>query len=401
MKKISLALMALFLFLSSGYAQDPFFHGSWKEVLKEAEEQNKLIFVDLYFEGCMPCDKMAKEVFPHPEVSKILEADFISFKSDVFKEEDGALLSRKFAAKGFPSFIFLNHEGKVIETATGYLNVKGLADTLKEMIDRAAKEDFTAFSPSLELDYPTFYSEFFISQNRKLNREEIKQYMDSQTDWSQEVPFMVLSTFARGGEYDQYYWTHGEALVDKFGYGLVSKRMYEIAQSQIKQFGAAKQIKRAQGTIGIIKDFLNEKDANRFTPFLLDRYYKEDPQHLWYLQEYRKLNIDNADQVFNVISGVLQHLPKDEETLKLLKDWYEEKVMSAQPDADQLYNYALILALMDEEGGAKSELEKIQIEENNTDLTTKDVELLAEVISSGNTEGYQPKQLVKAIPLLQ
>ncbi|MBD8487756.1 thioredoxin family protein [Echinicola sp. CAU 1574] len=401
MKRFSLTLMALILVIFSGYAQDPFFQGSWKEVLDEAKEQKKLIFVDLYFEGCMPCEKMAKEVFPHPEVSKLLESDFISFKSDVFKEEDGALLSRKFGATGFPSFVFLNHEGKVLDVASGYLNVNGMVSALKEMMVKAEEGDFTAFDPSLDLDYPAFYSEFFISQNRKLDGEEIKQYMASQTDWNQEVPFMVLSTFARGGQYDQYYWTNAESLGEQYGYGIVSKRMFGIATSQINQFAAAKQIKRAQGTINIIKDFMNEKDVNRFTPFLLNRYYKEDPQHLWYLQEYRKLDIDSRDQVFNVISGVLQHLPEDEATLNAMKEWYEESVLTEQPDAEQLYNYSLILALMDKASGAQSELDKIQLKDNDSNLTAQDVELLSKAIASGSMAGYQPKELIKEIPVLQ
>lgn len=102
MKRLSLLMLSVFLIASSAYTQEQFFHGSWNEALKEAEKQKKLIFVDLYFEGCMPCDKMAKEVFPSAAVAKELNENFIAFKSDVFKEQDGALLSRKYAAMGFP-----------------------------------------------------------------------------------------------------------------------------------------------------------------------------------------------------------------------------------------------------------------------------------------------------------
>ena len=40
-----------------------FSHGTWKEVLAKAKQEDKLVFIDVYTSWCGPCKKMAAKVF--------------------------------------------------------------------------------------------------------------------------------------------------------------------------------------------------------------------------------------------------------------------------------------------------------------------------------------------------
>jgi thioredoxin-related protein len=92
--KIKLFLVSIgLLFTAIVDAQTIFTSGSWEEIKAKAQQENKLIFVDLYFQGCMPCAEMDKRVFPDSTVSDVLNSHFVNFKTDVFKEDIGAQLS--------------------------------------------------------------------------------------------------------------------------------------------------------------------------------------------------------------------------------------------------------------------------------------------------------------------
>ncbi|QEH41205.1 thioredoxin family protein [Chitinophaga sp. XS-30] len=121
MKKL-LCLTVIFLFagITAGTAQGILFEqGSWKEVLAKAKAQKKLIFVDVFTSWCGPCRKMAAEVFPLPEVGEKFNGDFVNYKIDAEKGE-GVGIAKTYGVKAFPTYLFVNGDGKLVYRATGY-----------------------------------------------------------------------------------------------------------------------------------------------------------------------------------------------------------------------------------------------------------------------------------------
>lgn len=121
MKKL-LCLTVIFLFagITAGKAQGILFEqGSWKEVLAKAKAQNKLVFVDVFTSWCGPCRKMAAEVFPLPEVGEKFNGDFVNYKIDAEKGE-GVEIAKTYGVKAFPTYLFVNGDGKLVYRATGY-----------------------------------------------------------------------------------------------------------------------------------------------------------------------------------------------------------------------------------------------------------------------------------------
>jgi len=68
--KISKTLVGFILLLSSLIANAQqsegisFVEDNWNDVLQKANKENKPIFIDCYTSWCVPCKKLALEVFP-------------------------------------------------------------------------------------------------------------------------------------------------------------------------------------------------------------------------------------------------------------------------------------------------------------------------------------------------
>lgn len=105
---------------------------AWKEVLKQAQEQNKLIFVDCYTVWCGPCKALAKEIFPQKIVGDFFNSHFISVKYDMEKG-DGKMLRKQYKEyiPGFPSLLLMNAEGEVVQQMVGYHSAEELIAGMK------------------------------------------------------------------------------------------------------------------------------------------------------------------------------------------------------------------------------------------------------------------------------
>jgi thiol-disulfide isomerase/thioredoxin len=127
MKKIILSVLLLLAHQFS-QAQDAgieFFHGTFKEALEKAQKEDKLVFVDAYAEWCGPCKKMAATTFKDEKVGKYFNEHFINLKIDMEKGE-GPSLTDKFNVSAYPTLLFLNGKGDIVNRSVGSLNADQL-----------------------------------------------------------------------------------------------------------------------------------------------------------------------------------------------------------------------------------------------------------------------------------
>ena len=165
MKKIVLSIVGILLCATMGFAQGVKFEtGTWSDMLAKAKAENKLIFVDVYTQWCGPCKKVAKEVFPQKEVGDTYNNKFINYQIDA-ESEEGKKFVEKYPIGGYPSFFFIDGEGKVrhkflgARDMQGFIQEAGMVETYAQYggIDRmmAAIQDGTATREML-YDYYRF-----------------------------------------------------------------------------------------------------------------------------------------------------------------------------------------------------------------------------------------------------
>lgn len=159
MLKNSIFLVAIVIFASGSMMSQgiEFFHGTWKEALAKAKDEDKLVFVDAYAKWCGPCKAMAKNVFTQQSVGEFYNANFINLKLDM-EESDGVTFGHKYPVSAYPSLFFLDGEGKVIKKIKGGQRVEGLLALGEEALksnDKSGKyqEKYDEGDRSYELVY--------------------------------------------------------------------------------------------------------------------------------------------------------------------------------------------------------------------------------------------------------
>jgi len=107
---------------------------NWQSVLLEAKKQKKNIFVDAYTTWCGPCRQMDKEVYRDKRVVAYLDSNFISIKVQIDRNDkdpvevktwygDARMLSEKYNITSFPSLIFVDQDGRLVDIRRGFHSV--------------------------------------------------------------------------------------------------------------------------------------------------------------------------------------------------------------------------------------------------------------------------------------
>lgn len=102
------------------------------DVLDKAEAEDRLVFVDIYTDWCLPCKLMDEEVFSNKEISSFLNKNFINFKVDAEKG-GGPNIASLYGVDQYPTLLFMDGKGRVLERKSG----AAFHAELKEMADRA------------------------------------------------------------------------------------------------------------------------------------------------------------------------------------------------------------------------------------------------------------------------
>jgi thioredoxin-related protein len=242
---------------------------SWEQAKKQAKTEKKLIFVDLYFTGCMPCAQMDKEVFPDPKVAAVLNADFVTFKSDILKEEIGKKLCMKYGVTGFPTFLFLNADGKVIDIAGGFQNVEQFTSLLQNAKEAAKKEIFKKYSPEIqEKEYPDFYKQAYLDGKRNVPFEVIDTYLKSK-DASEEISFVIITGLRVGKQYDDPFLFASKKLATDYGKWSVNSHVFSILQRKKKEFEKKNDLKGFTELVNDSKELYTPEEFAKYSGILL------------------------------------------------------------------------------------------------------------------------------------
>lgn len=93
-----------------------------------AAEQDKPVLVYFWAVWCKFCTTMHEEVYPDPEISKILKEDFVLVAVDL---DENKIDARRFGVQYPPYLIFLNSKGEIITRVPGFASKEQLLSILK------------------------------------------------------------------------------------------------------------------------------------------------------------------------------------------------------------------------------------------------------------------------------
>jgi thioredoxin-related protein len=122
---------------------------SFDDAMKKAKKENKRVIVDVYTDWCGWCKKMDKNVYGDADIKKIVEDNFIfvkldaegsgknSYKGKSYTDSDLAVY---FQVSGYPTTVFLEPDGKIIEYKYDKYSMNNLpgyygADDFKKVLE--------------------------------------------------------------------------------------------------------------------------------------------------------------------------------------------------------------------------------------------------------------------------
>lgn len=104
-----------------------FFKGTVQEMLEKAEQENKLIFIDVYASWCGPCKLLKKKTFPDKAVGDYFNDTFINVTYDAEKGE-GIAIAEKYKVTAYPTLLIIDSKGNVVSSILGYMTPEKLLE---------------------------------------------------------------------------------------------------------------------------------------------------------------------------------------------------------------------------------------------------------------------------------
>jgi thiol:disulfide interchange protein len=93
--------------------------GGFDEALARARAERRLLLVDVYTDWCGWCKKLDREVFADGRVGAAAK-DLVAVK--VNAEKGGEEIARRYRVRGYPTILFLDGAGSVVERIDGYVD---------------------------------------------------------------------------------------------------------------------------------------------------------------------------------------------------------------------------------------------------------------------------------------
>ena len=167
------------------YSQINFENGTLFELFYKAENEKKVIMVDVYTDWCVWCVELERLVYSRPEVYNYANANLLNYKIDAEKGE-GVAFSRKYKVEGFPTILFLTADGKEIDRIYGYYPAEEFMQMMTDYSNkRNTYSELTARLRNNPKDVETNYrfAEKLLAMN---NTAEAGNYFKRVTELDQE-----------------------------------------------------------------------------------------------------------------------------------------------------------------------------------------------------------------------
>ncbi|HCK22777.1 MAG TPA: hypothetical protein DHW15_11640 [Bacteroidetes bacterium] len=391
MKKNVVFFLTITAFFSTASAQDVvFFEGSWEELNAAAAAQNKYIMVDAYTDWCGPCKQMDKMMFhDNAEVAAVMNENFISYKIDC-ERDFGLVFSRKFKVAGYPTLLFFNSNGQLIDRQMGFEPVTAsfVAD-LRAVLALDPNDTYQYDAKMLDMPWPDFYVQAF----RDANNENWKYpkdadpnaFLAAQEDLTSEMAWAVMSRFNNIDEkYLNYFKENYKTYKRKYKKETENKIQSHLF-NEVAVAASTSDEQRFKAALAEVPVYLPE-DAEELAGWMMSYYYMQTKDWSNYASLMQK-DIDAGDREIslNEINNTAWRIYlecEDQQIIKQAISWFNP-YLNDMDDFNSMDTYASLLFKAGElEQSEKWAIKAIAVgEASGSDVSgTKD---LLERITSG------------------
>ena len=130
MKKIIL-IAVLFLAGSPLFSQVDFQKGTLADMFQKAQDENKVLMVDVMTDWCKWCVELDNKVYSRPEMYEFANKNQVNYKIDAEKGE-GVEFAKKYKVNGYPTVLFLKADGSEVDRIVGYVPLKDFVEMMTD-----------------------------------------------------------------------------------------------------------------------------------------------------------------------------------------------------------------------------------------------------------------------------
>ncbi len=139
--------------------------------MKKAKDKNLPIMIDVYTDWCTWCKELDKNTYSHKEVIDMAKK-MVAVKLNPETSEEGAEVAQKYGVQGFPTILFINADGLILENIGGYVEGEKFVPYMKNAIEKLDKINTVLASKEPSLEKLDLYLE-------SGNEEESKKIYDA------------------------------------------------------------------------------------------------------------------------------------------------------------------------------------------------------------------------------
>lgn len=121
---------------------------TWNEGYKLAQENGKIVLIDMYTDWCGWCKKMDRDTYSKPEVVALINKHFVPIKfnpelANIIYDVDGTKVNGRQLqgmltngkGSGYPTTFFIFTETKMLYPVSGYQNAERFLATLQSYVN--------------------------------------------------------------------------------------------------------------------------------------------------------------------------------------------------------------------------------------------------------------------------
>ena len=105
------------------------------EALSAGRAGKKLVMVDVYTDWCGWCKKLDRDVFADERVGKATK-NLVAIRLDA--ENGGEKIAEKYQIEGFPTVLFFNEKGELVQRVNGYVPLDQMLELLAALPKKPA-----------------------------------------------------------------------------------------------------------------------------------------------------------------------------------------------------------------------------------------------------------------------